>query len=350
MQDKANQDLYDLISALAGTSDFTTAENAHLLALANRRMYEAYNRTPYWARYLISAEPRTIQNQICPFTQDGYYVFGAGTDGVNGLYKLNGAENGQSAYTYYDTTDISATAIENGTVYQIEYAGSSDFTSIGAANNNAGTIFTASASTTGTGKVKTAAFSLIRNSGNSAWIIIGGFPNATETAYYSLSSTSITETGWTIGTSPLAKANAPRVRDLSDIGEFVRIHRSQAFLNMSSLEYEFGVQSDGAHILNASNAKEGQVWITYKKPITLLTSLDIDGSASLTQVPQEFFYYMAHATYADFLRMDGQHQKASFEEQIAENYLAEEMDNPQQVANNNTVGKRFKTYVSQQSR
>ena len=350
MQDKANKDLYDLISALAGTSDFTPAENAHLLALANRRMYEAYNRTPYWARYLISAEPRTIENQICPFTQDGYYVFGAGTDGVNGLYKLNGAENGQSAYTYYDTTDISATAIENGTVYQIEYAGSSDFTSVGAANNNAGTIFTASASTTGTGKVKTAAFSLIRNSGNSAWIIIGGFPNATETAYYSLSSTSITETGWTIGTSPLAKANAPRVRDLSDIGEFVRIHRSQAFLNMSSLEYEFGVQSDGAHILNASNAKEGQVWITYKKPITLLTSLDIDGSASLTQVPQEFFYYMAHATYADFLRMDGQHQKASFEEQIAENYLAEEMDNPQQVANNNTVGKRFKTYVSQQSR
>ena len=209
MQDKANKDLYDLISALSGTSDFTTAENAHLLALANRRMYEAYNRTPYWARYLISAEPRTIENQICPFTQDGYYVFGAGTDGVNGLYKLNGTENGQSAYTYYDTTDISATAIANGTVYQIEYAGSSDFTSIGAGNNNAGTIFTASASTTGTGKVKTAAFSLIRNSGNSAWIIIEGFPNATETAYYSLSSTSITETGWSIGTSPLAKTNAP---------------------------------------------------------------------------------------------------------------------------------------------
>ena len=350
MQDKANKDLYDLISALSGTSDFTTAENAHLLALANRRMYEAYNRTPYWARYLISAEPRTIENQICPFTQDGYYVFGAGTDGVNGLYKLNGTENGQSAYTHYDTTDISATAIENGTVYQIEYAGSSDFTSIGAGNNNAGTIFTASASTTGTGKVKTAAFSLIRNSGDSAWIIIEGFPNATETAYYSLSSTSITETGWSIGTSASAKANTPRVRDLSEIGEFVRIHRNQAFLNMSSVEYEFGVQSDGAHILNVVNSEESQVWVTYKKPVTLLTSLDIDGSASLTQVPQEFFYYMAHATYADFLRMDGQHNKASFEEQIAENYLGEEMDNPQQVANNNTIGKRFRTHVSQQSR
>jgi len=59
---------------------------------------------------------------------------------------------------------------------------------------------------------------------------------------------------------------------------------------------------------------------------------------------------MAHATYADFLRLDGQHQKAVLEDQIAEKYLEEEMDNPQQVANNNTVGKRFKTYVSQQAR
>jgi len=59
---------------------------------------------------------------------------------------------------------------------------------------------------------------------------------------------------------------------------------------------------------------------------------------------------MAHATYADFLRMDGQHSKAAFEEEIANKYLAESLDNPQQVYNNNTVGHRIKTYVSQQSR
>ena len=353
---KDNKDLYDLISALAGTSDFTPAENTHLLALANRRMYEAYNRTPYWVRYLISAEPRSIENQICPFSQDGYYVFGAGTDGVNGLYELNGTENGQSAYTHYDTLDISATAIESGTAYQIEYAGTSDFTSVGSSSNDPGTIFTASGVPTGTGKVKTAAFSLIRNSGNSAWIIIEGFPNATETSYYSLSSTSITETGWSIGTSTSAKANAPSVRVLSDIGEFIRIFREQPFLNQSSAEYEFNVQSDGAHVFNIISTDDSQVFVTYKKRITTnddgnpLTTLDTDGTAGTKEVPQEFFYYMAHATYADFLRMDGQHQKAAFEDQIAENYLGEEMDNPQQVANNNTIGKRFRTHVSQQSR
>lgn len=208
MQLKANKDLYDLISALAGTSDFTPAEIGHLFALANRRMYEAYNRTPYWVRYLVTGESRPVASSIVQFEE-------------------------VSGYT--------------------------------------------------------------------------------------------------------------------PIGEFLRIHRTDPFVRNSAIEYEFYVQSDGAHILNLTTADASEVFVTYKKRLTQLTSLDTAGTG-LTEVPQEFFYFMAHATYADFLRLDGQHQKAVLEDQIAENYLGEEMDNPQQVANNNTVGKRFKTYVSQQAR
>jgi hypothetical protein len=208
MQLKANKDLYDLISALAGTSDFTPAEIGHLFALANRRMYEAYNRTPYWVRYLVTGESRPVASSIVKFEE-------------------------VSGYT--------------------------------------------------------------------------------------------------------------------PIGEFLRIHRTDPFVRNSAIEYEFYVQSDGAHILNLTTADASEVFVTYKKRLTQLTSLDTAGTG-LTEVPQEFFYFMAHATYADFLRLDGQHQKAVLEDQIAENYLGEEMDNPQQVANNNTVGKRFKTYVSQQAR
>ena len=199
MQDKANKDLYDLISALAGNSDFTTAEISQLLALANRRFFEAY---------LTVGEERTIANSIVPFTQTS------------------------------KTT----------------------------------------------------------------------------------------------------------------IGEFLRIHREEPFLQNSTIDFEFFVESDGAHVINLTTADATSVYVTYRQPVTLLTSLDTYGSGSLTQVPQEYFYFMAHATYADFLRMDGQHQKALLEEQIAEKYLAESLDNPQQVYNNNTVGQRFKTYVSQQSR
>ena len=208
MQLKANKDLYDLISALAGTSDFTPAEIGHLFALANRRMYEAYNRTPYWVRYLVTGESRPVASSIVTFEE-------------------------VSGYT--------------------------------------------------------------------------------------------------------------------PIGEFLRIHRTDPFVRNSAIEYEFYVQSDGAHILNLTTADASEVFVTYKKRLTQLTSLDTEDTG-LTEVPQEFFHFMSHATYADFLLLDGQHQKAVLEDQIAENYLGEEMDNPQQVANNNTVGKRFKTYVSQQAR
>jgi hypothetical protein len=64
----------------------------------------------------------------------------------------------------------------------------------------------------------------------------------------------------------------------------------------------------------------------------------------------EFFYYAAHATYADFLRMDGQVDKAIAEEQIAMNYLMLELNKAQNQRNNNALFRRISTYVSTQSR
>ena len=208
MQNRANQDLFDLISALAGNSDFTTQEISHLLALANRRFSQAYNTTPYWVRYLTVGEERTIANSIVPFTQ--------------------------------------------------------------------------------TSK--------------------------------------------------------------TDIGEFIKINREQPFLRNSTIDFEFFIESDGAHVINLTASDATSVFVTYRKPLTLLTTLDKDGTGGETEVPNEYFLFMAHATYADFLRMDGQHSKAGFEEEFANGFLDESLDNPQQVYNNNTIGQRFRTHVSQQAR
>ena len=41
----------------------------------------------------------------------------------------------------------------------------------------------------------------------------------------------------------------------ADIGEFLRIHRTRPFLNNSAEEFEFYVDSCGAHILNASTSE-----------------------------------------------------------------------------------------------
>ncbi len=209
MQDKYNRDLYDLISALAGVTSFTANEKTQLLNFAKRRMYEAYQATPMWPRYLVVGEERTVASSVVAFTQSSK----------------------------------------------------------------------------------------------------------------------------------------------DDIAEFIRIHRTQPFLRNSALEFDFFVQSDGANILNLTTADASSAFVTYKKELADIPSTwDLDGDKSTQEIPLEFFYYVAHSVYADFLRMDGQHDKALAEEQVAQVYLANELDKTDQIMNNNTVKKRFNTYVSNQSR
>ena len=133
------------------------------------------------------------------------------------------------------------------------------------------------------------------------------------------------------------------------IGSFNRIHRKQAFLNNSSIEYEFFVDFTGANILNITSTTDNSAFVTYKQQFTPF-SVTSGFEDSTIEVPGEFFAYIAHATYADFLRMDGQTEKAFAEEQRAEIALALELEKIDLISNNNTVNKRFSTYVNRQSR
>jgi hypothetical protein len=48
--------------------------------------------------------------------------------------------------------------------------------------------------------------------------------------------------------------------------------------------------------------------------------------------------------------MDGQHNKAMQEEAVAGTYLALELEKIDLRSNNNTINKKFSTYVNRQSR
>lgn len=135
----------------------------------------------------------------------------------------------------------------------------------------------------------------------------------------------------------------------SNIGEFIRIHRNQPFLNNSTVEYEFYVDAVGAHILNVVSSSDSGVFVTYKNIFEPFTTSS-DYLSSDESVPAEFFNFIAHTTYADFLRMDGQTDKALIEEQTGEKYLALELERVDLITNNNTVNNRFSTYVNRQSR
>ena len=127
------------------------------------------------------------------------------------------------------------------------------------------------------------------------------------------------------------------------ISEFQRIHRDQPFLNSGTLEYNFYVDANGAHVMNLGSTTDSSVYVTYKKVFD-------DFTKTSTDIPEEFFYFAAHATYADFLRMDGQTSKAMDEENKATSYLASELEKLDIISNNNTIRRKFTTYVSTQSR
>ena len=130
---------------------------------------------------------------------------------------------------------------------------------------------------------------------------------------------------------------------LDTISDFQRIYRSQPFLRNSVLEYEFYVDSNGAHILNIVTTDSTSAFVNYQKELPTFTE-------ESTDIPYEFFFYLAHATYADFLRMDGQTDKAMTEEQVAGTYLALELEKIDLRSNNNTINQKFSTYVNRQSR
>jgi hypothetical protein len=127
------------------------------------------------------------------------------------------------------------------------------------------------------------------------------------------------------------------------IYEWIRIHRTQPFLRNSALEFNFYVDSNGAHILNLTTADATSAFVTYKKELSQFT-------ANSTNIPGEWFAFMAHTAYADFLRMDGQHDKALTEEQVAQSYIAMELEKVDNMMNNNTALKRFSTYINRQAR
>lgn len=139
------------------------------------------------------------------------------------------------------------------------------------------------------------------------------------------------------GTIPYTEAS------LDDISDFQRIYRQQPFNRNSALEYEFYVDSNGAHVLNLVANDSGKVFVNYQKKLPAFTEASND-------IPYEFFFFLGHAVYADFLRMDGQHTKALQEEGIANTYLALELEKIDLRSNNNTINKKFSTYVNRQAR
>lgn len=309
MQTRSYKDLFRLITSMIGTGgqlDASGTEGTQVADFINRRFQQAFDESPIWPRYIIVGEPRTIvPGQVIQTAEDSFHIYGAGTSAANGLYKRNGTVNAIPAYTLYDA---------DGT---------------------------------------TALYSLVSDGVGADGYIVLGSPTAGGTQLYEAGmsgagSDEYPNDGWDVAEA--ADLPAPFVVDVANIGEFQRIHRQQPFLNNSTREYEFFVTSRGAEILNIVNSEDGTAFVTYKKEFSPFTVTSDFYNQGAVEVPGEFFNFIAHAVYSDFLRVQNRQKEAMAEEQVAQTYLALELEKIDIRSNNNTINKRFSTYVNRQSR
>ena len=289
MQSKSYTDLLALIQALAGVDSFTTAEQTKILAMANRRLYQAYNASPMWPRYLHSAEARAAPDGVIPFEYDA----------TAGIRTSTGTES-RTGTTVTITCTVAPDFVE-GMYVTVSGLGYS--------------------TTNPNGEYQVTGFSTVTLTD--------------DTFTYELASGTGTE-NYT-GTATVTPAA------VDDIEQVMRVWDDNPFGTTSSLEYDFYAQSDGYRVVNNFGDAEG-FWVSYRAqwPGPYITTD--------TTIPLEFFYYAAHATYADFLRMDGQNDKAMAEEGAAQTYLLLEMDKAEHSRNVNTVFRRISTHVSRQAR
>jgi len=108
---------------------------------------------------------------------------------------------------------------------------------------------------------------------------------------------------------------------LSSIDTFLRIHVTAPFYSGSAQEYDFHVGSGGATLVCGSSDPT-TAFVTYKAQHTAIYGTT--GTDSTT-VPKEWFEYLAHGTYADFLRSEGQQEKAALADAEANDILTDEL-------------------------
>lgn len=338
---RRNKDLYDTITALAGVGDFTAQEKADLVSLTNRRLSMAYNKSAMWDRYIVVGEKRELATIKVESAEnaayDGYYI-----------------KNGETSNTAQSTFADADVFVKSDNKDYVFFKTSGNKWNLGVTD----TRFTHTPITGITTMNTSSPTSVYKQdptdegdhdkpSGVKFWVGTGLDNTNKQNLIVSDVTTVLYESlKFPIFNSSLTIGNENVIND------FHRIHQDEPFLKRSATEFDYFVDTDGAHISNLVT-DTNTVYVTYKKHIAdtttgkIITTLDADATDTfVTQIPSEFFNYTAHGVFADFLRMDGQTEKAAFEEEKAELFLATELERVDIINNNNSLNRKISTYVN----
>ena len=133
---------------------------------------------------------------------------------------------------------------------------------------------------------------------------------------------------------------------LSTIDTFLRIYKQKPFITRAVQEYDIIVTSDGATLI-CGNLNPLSAFVTYKAQFVDVYG---DGNGEVSNVPAEWYQYLAHGAYADYLRAEGQQDKSALADQEADILLQEELIRLDENHTSGLVSNRIFTNANMQHR
>jgi hypothetical protein len=133
---------------------------------------------------------------------------------------------------------------------------------------------------------------------------------------------------------------------LSSIDTFLRVYKQAPYISSSVQEYDIMITASGATLVSG-DLNPTEAFVTYKAQ---LSDTYGDGSGESTTIPAEWYQYMAHGTYADYLRAEGQQEKSVIADQEAELLLQDELIRLDENHTSGLVSNRIFTNANMQMR
>lgn len=134
---------------------------------------------------------------------------------------------------------------------------------------------------------------------------------------------------------------------LDSIDTFIRIHRTEPYSVASVQDFDFYVDNTGAKLLDGA-LDSTTTFVTYKKQWTDVYGDGTNGTTA--SVPDEWFEYLAHGTYADWLRAEGQMEKAQVADIEAMDKLTDELLRIDEMRSSGLISPRFSSHGNMQTR
>lgn len=327
MQTRLYSDLYGLIQALCGIQ-FSITESVRVKSLINRRAARVFRASNYWTRFLVVGEERYCTPAPVAATTtvsgSGYFIATVGTTDYSSI----GATANAVFTASVATTVLTVTAVTSGTIQVGDYITGSGLTTGGVQITALGT---------GRGGVGTYTISPTQ-----ATLTSRTFKSFSVDSYFVA-----TGVGTGNGTVRVADSTIPYTETGKDlIDTFLRIFKDRPYRKASVQEYEYYVTSDGAELVSG-DLNPLTAFVTYKKQ---LTDFYGDNTGEIADIPAEWFHYLAHGTYADWLKAEGQQDKAALADQEAEAVLQDELIRLDENHTSGFVSSRIFTNANMQSR